>query len=122
MRQMPGHDEAGTPTLRSAMISYIIAQGDVESARANLPMLRSFLKRQGIADVTVEELQRKMETERRRLDSVENKEEVLAKLFRREGVPRPPKHRRGSAFCAGCGMYKDHSKECPLCGKLEITL
>ena len=104
------------------MISYIIAQGDVESAKANLPMLRGFLKRQGLADESVEELQRMMDVERRRLDSVENKEEILAKLFRREGVPKPSKHRRGSAFCADCGMYKDHSKECPLCGKLEITL
>ena len=43
-------------------------------------------------------------------------------LFRKEGVPRPSKHRRGSPFCESCGMFKDHFKECPICGKLEITL
>ena len=122
MSKMPGHKDVRLPTLRSAVVSYILAQGDVESSEANLPILRSFLKRQGIADESIENLRRVVESERRRLDSVESKEEVLAKLFRKEGVPKPSKHRRGSPFCAACGMYKDHSKECPICGKLEITL
>jgi len=104
------------------VISFIIAQGDVESTNENLPLLRSYLKRQGLADESLEGLQRMVEAERKRLDSVERREEVLAKLFRKDGVPRPPKHRRGSPFCSGCGMFKDHSKECPICGKLEITL
>ena len=29
---------------------------------------------------------------------------------------------REGSVSAACGMYKDHSKECPICGKLEITL
>ncbi|HIH01110.1 TPA: hypothetical protein HA259_03385 [Thermoplasmata archaeon] len=119
---MPGQKEAGVPTLKSALISYIIAQGDKETAKANLPQLQKFLKRQGIANESLESLHRLMERERRELDSVESSEKVLAKLFRKDGVPIPPKHRRGSPFCSGCGMYKDHSKECPICGKLEITL
>ena len=122
MSKMPGHKEVRLPTLKSAVISYILAQGDAESSEANLPLLRNFLKRQGIADEPIENLRRFVETERRRLDSVESTEEVLAKLFRKEGVPKPSRHRRGSPFCNSCGMFKDHSKECPVCGKLEITL
>lgn len=110
------------PTLKSAVISYIMAQGGPEAAEENLPLLMRFLKGQGIASPSLEELKRLVEVERRRLDSVESREEVMARLFRKEGVPRPSRHRRGSPFCTGCGLFKDHSKECPVCGKLEITI
>lgn len=114
--------EARVPTLRSAIVSYVIAQGEKENMAENLPHFRRFLKENGISEVPAERLSRLVETEVRNLESAEKNAGKLARLFSRDGVVRKDKYRHGSAFCSSCGMFKDYRKECPFCGKIEITI
>ena len=112
--------ETRIPTLQSAIISYIIAQGNRENIEKNLTQLRRYLKVSGTANVNTEQLTRRVETEVRSLESVERDADQLAILFHKDGKMRKERYRHGSAFCSTCGMFKDYHKECPFCGRIEM--
>ena len=122
MRKMSKSKDSRIPTLESAIISYIVAQGNEESIAGNLKLLRRYLMLKGISDMPTENLSKLVTSEVNRLESVERDDGLLAELFTRDGTAWTAKYRHGSAFCGSCGLFKNYMKECPLCGKLEITL
>ncbi len=104
--------------LNKAVNSYILAQGDKPYKR--LKLLQKYLKTKKIADIDLKELR---DIVNRQITINENRgriEKVESLLFTKEGIPKNNKY--GSAFCKKCRMYKDHEKECPYCGGLELTL
>lgn len=111
-----------TPTLESIIASYVIAQGDQERINKNLPMLKDFITKRGIADLPRHELSRMVTRQKMLFDSVEIRANEMAKLFTRDGKVRKAKYRRGLAFCSACGMFKNYGKECSFCSQLEVTI
>ena len=108
--------------LDAIVASYVIAHGgDKSRIEKKLPMLGSYLKRRRIADIPGEELLKKVLDQKMMFDSVERKAKISATLFTQDGVPRKAKYRSGSDFCGECKLFKNYHKECPYCGKLEIT-
>lgn len=104
--------------LSKVVNSYILAQGDQPYKR--LKLLQKYLKTRKIADIGIKELR---DLVNRQITITENREridKVESLLFTQEG--RPKKNKYGSAFCKKCKMFKDHEKECPYCGGLELTL
>ena len=104
--------------LNKVVNSYVLAQGDQPYKR--LKLLQKYLKTMKIASLDIKELR---DMVNKHIIATENREKVSkieALLFTKEGMPK--KHRYGSAFCKKCMMYKDHEKECPYCGGLELTL
>lgn len=113
---------ATNKALDGIVASYVIAHGgDKNRIEQNLPVLGDYLKRRHIADIPGEELLKKVIDQKTIFDSVERKAKISARLFTRDGVPRKVKYRSGSEFCGECKMFKNYHKECPYCGRLEIT-
>ena len=111
----------GMPTLGSAVTSFVIAHPDAETRDRDLDNLQAYLGRRRIP-VTKDKLRALVAREVQRLESVENRAVNEARLFSRKGRPRSTRYRHGKPFCPECGMFKDHRKECPLCGHLELTI
>lgn len=113
---------ATNQTLDGIISSFVIANGDDKNRiKKKLPMLKNYLKRRKIADISSEKLLKKVLKRKKKFDSVERKAKVSAILFTQDGVPRKAKYRSGSEFCGECKMFKNYHNECPYCGKLEIT-
>lgn len=96
--------------------SYVLAQDDPSE---NIELLQKYLKEKKIADVSIDFLKRKISAQiknKRKEDQLRSMETRLFKKNDEEKTFRP-----GSAFCSNCGMYKNYEKECPYCGKLELT-
>jgi hypothetical protein len=110
------------PSLRSLIISYLIAHGNEELRGKDLKRLHRFLRARRISSGSMERLGELVQAEVERLESPEREVEDLATLFKRDGTPRHESLRHGSPFCERCGMYKDYRKECGYCGKLELTI
>lgn len=85
-----------------------------------LKLLQKYLKAKKIADISIRELKSVVDKQLKSREFKERLEQIEAKLFTKEGVPK--KNKFGSAFCQRCGMYKDYEKECPYCGSLEMSL
>lgn len=108
--------------MEGIIASYVIAQGgNKKRINEKLPILENYLKRKRIADISRDKLLKKALKQKAMFDSVERKARISAKLFTSDVKPRKAKYRRGSEFCGECKMFKNYSKECPYCGRLEIT-
>lgn len=103
--------------LKKVINSYVLAQ---EDPNQRLKLLQRYLKVQGIADVSLEELRVHINRIDRTDSRNKRKDTMEALLFTKEGTPK--KNRYGSSFCKNCHMYKDYEKECPYCGSLELTM
>ncbi len=104
--------------LNKVVNSYILAQRDQPYKR--LKLLQKYLKTKKIVDIGLKELRDIVNRQITLNENCERVEKVESLLFTKEGVPK--KNKYGSAFCKKCKMYKDHEKECPYCGGLELTL
>ncbi len=112
---------ARMPTLGSAVTSYVIAHPGPEEREGELDSLRAYLRHKKM-DVPKDRLRGLVKREVRKLESVEAWAEEEIALFSKEERARPANRRHGKPFCPKCGMFKDHSKECPYCGHLELTI
>lgn len=101
---------------RRIINSYLLAQDDPTE---NIDTLQEYLREKGIGEVSKDLIKKEI---KRQLEH-RKKEKILqmmeTDLFKREKEQK--KYRYGSAFCPECDMFKDHQKECPYCGKLEMT-
>ncbi len=104
--------------LHKTINSYVLAQGDQPYKR--LKLLQKYLKAKKIGNVDLVNLKKIVDQHIQTMENREKKDKVEAVLFTKEGTPK--KNKYGSAFCKRCYMYKDHEKECPYCGSLELTL
>ncbi|MFP4001396.1 MAG: hypothetical protein ACLFSM_03670 [Thermoplasmata archaeon] len=96
--------------------SYVLAQDDPTE---NIELLQKYLKAKRIADVSTDFLKRKISSHIKSKRRDEKLRSMEARLFKKDDQERT--FRPGSAICSNCGMYKDYEKECPYCGKLELT-
>ena len=96
--------------------SYVLAQ---EDPGQNLELLQRYLKAKGIADVSKEVLKQEISSHIKSKKREDRLRKMETRLFKKENEERT--YRPASAFCGNCDMYKDYQKECPYCGKLEMT-
>lgn len=85
-----------------------------------LKLLQRYLKLKNIADLKIRTLRKLVDKQLQVEKQNERLNKIEAKLFTKEKEPK--KNKFGSAFCGRCGMYKDYEKECPYCGRLEMSL
>lgn len=97
--------------------SYILAHKD--NPYEDLKLLRRYLQKKQGVKLKLERLRDMVKNQLKKEKRSKNIGEIEAKLFTRDGNPREYKY--GSAFCDNCYMYKDHQKECPYCGDVELT-
>ncbi|MBS3781884.1 MAG: hypothetical protein KGY66_03840 [Candidatus Thermoplasmatota archaeon] len=103
-------------SLKRAINSFLLAQ---EDPTENLELLQKYLRKKGIADVSTEFLKKEIESQLEKRKEEKRLKKMETRLFKKENKNK--KYRYGSAFCGNCSMYKDYQKECPYCGKLEMT-
>lgn len=103
--------------LRKIVNSYLLAHE--EEPYEDLDLLKSYLKRKMRIKVSEDKLKKYIDDLLKKRKKKEELEELESRLFTKDGNPREYKY--GSAFCSNCNMYKDHEKECPYCGSLEMT-
>jgi len=96
--------------------SYVLAQDDPGK---NLELLKKYLKKKGIADVSIDILKREISSQIKNKRKKKKMSKIETRLFKKEDEEKS--YRYGSAFCGNCYMFKDYEKECPYCGKLEMT-
>lgn len=104
--------------VKKVVNSYLLVHKD--DPYKKLKLLQKYLKAKKIADISIRELKSVVDKQLKSREFKERLEQIEAKLFTKEGVPK--KNKFGSAFCRRCGMYKDYEKECPYCGSLEMSL
>lgn len=100
--------------LEGMLVSYVLAHENIDS---HLEELRYFLKTKGI-DMDALTLKIEVQKVKKSVEHPKKMTELKAKLFNKECTVR--KYRFGSDFCPKCRMFKNHEKECPYCGHLEM--
>lgn len=104
--------------LKRIINSYILAQDEpIQEKKLNL--LQRYLHQKGIGNVTIKVLKKKIKDQQDHMERDKRLNKMENALFKKEEETK--NYRYGSAFCPNCSMYKDHEKECPYCGKLELT-
>lgn len=121
---MARHPPPGTDprTLAGVVASYVASHPRQPELSQELDQLHGYLVARGSADVDRAELERAVIAHWNRLEHDVDLRRREAMLFSAEHAPRPVRYRYGVAFCPACGMYKNHRKECPHCGHLELTV
>ncbi|MEW6070758.1 MAG: hypothetical protein AB1485_09090 [Candidatus Thermoplasmatota archaeon] len=107
--------EAKDTRLEGALVSYVLAQEDLD---LRLEDLKKFLKAINI-EIDLETLRKEVYNTKKCLAKKREYQELEARLFTKEGLVR--KYRLGADFCPNCKMYKNYEKECPYCRYLEMT-
>lgn len=97
--------------------SYVLAHPD--EPYEDLKLLQKYLKQEKKIKLKLEKLKKLVDKQLKKEERDEKIEKLEAQLFTKDGEPR--KYKYASAFCDNCFMYKDHQKECPYCGDLEMT-
>ncbi len=108
--------------LAGIVASYVASHPRQPELSQGLDDLARYLGARGIRDVSRDELERSVLVHWSRLEWEKELRGREAGLFADHPDPRPVRRRHGQPFCPACGMFKDHRKECPRCGHLELTL
>lgn len=98
--------------------SYIIAQDDpIDNQK--LRSLQLYLYQRGIGYIETKDLVKEIKKQQKKMKRNKRLRRIENELFKKGEEKK--KYRYGSSFCPNCSMYKDYEKECPYCGKLELT-
>lgn len=108
--------------LAGVVASYVRANPRPPDLEGRLDALYEYVRVRGPPSISREALGAAVVAHQRQLEGAVDLRRREAELFSAGRTPRPTRYRHGSAFCARCGMYKNHRKECSSCGHLELTV
>ncbi len=110
--------KAGKRILDRIINSYLLAQENPID-KEKLRSLQVYLREKGFGRISTKELAREIKKQQKKMKRNKKMSQMETELFKKDDEPK--KYRYGSSFCPNCTMYKDNKKECPYCGKLELT-